>query len=338
MSPEEVEVIREEYYQLFKPIFFPELPVKYDILEFFASLLRVVGMEDRGWDPFLESRSILEDLNTVMQMDLPEDGFPNANATKWRMGLFMYSHMIEMDAPYEVVTNLLRYHLGKGYNPNPYFEFLNKDERKRLKNQGMIYPLTKIKIIKMLSKEANLPLGDAFDKFFVPNLRNAISHSDYVMTDDEFRVRNGTGAWGAYSIPLAELDEVVTRCKLFYSMFFATEYTARQMWGGTASRVLPYDLPYKGLLEILTDDQKVMCGFKVHWPNGSDSIYRRTEDGIDMVNCMLAMDRNTVELMVGMYARNPGTFSPLVEANANPVYSAVEGREGPLIWPGDGSV
>lgn len=333
-----IEQIREEYYQLLKPLFFPELPVQYDIMEFFASLLRVVGMEDRGWDPFLESRAILEDLNTVIQMDLPEDGFPNANATKWRMGLFMYSHMIEMDAPYEVIANLLRYKLGKGYNPNPFFQFLNKQERNRFKNQGLIYPTTKIKIINMLSKEAGLGFEEAFGKFFNPRLRNAISHSDYVVTETEFRVRNGTGAWGAYAISLDELDEIMTRCKAFYSTFFGIEYTAREMWGGTSDRVLPYDLPYKGLLEILVDQKKVMCGFKVHWPNNSESTYRRTEDGIEMINCMLAMQRNSVDLMVGLYAQRPGKFSPLVEADADPIYTAVEGRSEPVTWPGDGSI
>lgn len=162
MSPDAVEAIREEYYQALKPLFFPELPVQHDIVNLFASLLRVVGMEDRGWDPLLESRATLEDLNSIMQMELSEEDFPDPEMTKWRMGLLMYSHMVEMDAPYEMIANLLRFGLGYGYSPNPFYQFLNSDERKRFARQG-IFPSGKIKIIKKLAKEASLSIGDVFD-------------------------------------------------------------------------------------------------------------------------------------------------------------------------------
>ncbi|MEP9353869.1 hypothetical protein ABLE93_09750 [Xanthobacter sp. KR7-65] len=337
MTPEEVEATRERYYQVLKPIFFPELPAKHDIINFFASLLRVVGMEDRGWDPLLESRATLEDFNTIMQMELPADGFPSAEMTKWRLGLVMYSHMVEMDAPYEIIANLLRFQLGYGYNPNPYYQFLSKDEKKQFSKRG-IYPIGKIKIIKKLSKELGVQVGDIFDEFYNQKLRNAISHSDYIFTDMDFRVRNGTGSLGAYAIPLEKLNETITRCKAFYSRFFGIEHAARHIFGEWAKKALPYDPYYKGLLEVLADKDGTMCGFRIHWPNGTDSTYRRTEDGIEMVNCMLAMQKNTIDLMVGLYARKPGSFSPLVEDGAQPIYSKREGDDRPLDWPGDGSL
>lgn len=337
MTPENVETVREKYYRAFRPVFFPENPTKHNIVDFFASLLRVVGMEDRGWDPLLESRATLEDLNAIMQMELPRDVFPSSEMTKWRMGLVMYTHMVEMDAPYEVITNLLRFQLGLGYSPNPYYQFLNKDEKKQFAKRGL-YPAGKIKIIKQLSKELGVNVGDIFDDFYDPKLRNAISHSDYIFTDSHFRVRNGTGAWGAYVIPLEKLYETITRCKVFYSTFFEIERAARHSFGGIAKKALPYDAHYKGLLEVLADNDGTMCGFRVHWPNGSESTYRRTEDGIEMINCMLAMQHNTIEFMVGMYAQKPGTFSPLVEQDSQPIYTKREGDDAPLNWPGDGAV
>lgn len=337
MTPQDVDEVREKYYRVLKPLFFPELPAKHDIINFLASLLRVVGMEDSGWDPLLESRATLEDLNAIMQMELPEDGFPTADKTKWRMGLWMYSHMVEMDAPYEVITNLLRFHLGYGYSPNPYYQFLNKNEKKQVARRG-IYPIRKIKIIKQLSQELGVSVGDMFDDFYDPKLRNAISHSDYIFTDTHFRVRSGTGAWGAYSISLEKLDEIITRCGAFYSTFFGIEHAARHSFGGISKKALPYDPHYKGLLEVLADKDGTMCGFCVHWPNGSDSTYRRTEDGIEMVNCMLALQQNRIEFMVGLYAQKPGSFSPLVEDGAQPIYTKREGNDASLEWPGDGSV
>lgn len=337
MTPDRVEEVREDYYQALKPIFFPELPMKHDVICFFASLLRVVGMEDRGWDPLLESRAMLDDLNHIMQIELPGDVFPDTNMTSWRMGLLMYSHMVEMNAPYEVIMNLLRFNLGYGYSPNPFFDFLTENQQKQFARRG-ISPAEKIKLIKKLSEEAGLSIGDVFDGFYNPKLRNAISHSDYIITDSNFRVRSGTGAMGAFAIPLEELNETITRCQAFYSTFFGIEKNARYAFGSSAGRTLPYDPVYKGMMEVLADDEGLMCGFKVHWPNGSDSSYRRTDTGIDMVNCMVVPDKGTIEPMVGMYARKAGKFSPLVEEGAEAIYSERETKSGPLNWPGDGSV
>ncbi len=184
MTDEDMEEVRQQYVDCLQPLFFPEDPVGNDIVKFFASLLRIVGMEDKGWDPFLESRATLEDLNAIMQTDLPKEKFPDADMTIWRMGLLMYSHIVEMDAPYEVITNLLRFRLGKGYSPNPYYMFLKSKKKKQFKKSGL-YPKQKIEIIKNLSSDAGLTVGDIFDDFYNGELRNAISHSDYVMRAPE---------------------------------------------------------------------------------------------------------------------------------------------------------
>jgi hypothetical protein len=324
MTEKEVEATRQKYIDALQPIFLPEDPVSNNIVKYFASLLRIVGLEDKGWDPYLESRAILEDLNAILQAELSDSIFPDKNLTIWRMGLLMYSHIVEMDAPYEVITNLLRFRLGKGYSPNPYYMFLDREQKKRFKRSG-IYPKQKIEIIKRLSSEAGLPIGEVFDDFYNGKLRNAISHSDYILTDEQFRCRNGTGAVGAFSMPLEKLNEIITKSKLFISTFFGLEFSARECWGQKKHQAIPYDPVYKGLMEVLVNDDNLMCGFKIHWPNNSESVYRRTMDGIDMANCMLDMKNSTIEFFVGLYARNPGVFSPLVEMDGIPSYTAVEG-------------
>jgi hypothetical protein len=57
-----------------------------------------------------------------------------------------------------------------------------------------------------------------------------------------------------------------------------------------------------------------------------------------MDNCMLDMKGNTIEFMVGQYACEPGTFSPLVESGSEPIYTKRDGEDAPLNWPGDGSI
>ena len=103
-SPAEAknEAIRKRYEDILSPIFFPEEPTKHDIKLFFSSLLRVAGMEDRGWDPFAESRAVIGDIYAIMQMQLSAERFADPELTTWRVGLMLYSHIIEMSAAYEV--------------------------------------------------------------------------------------------------------------------------------------------------------------------------------------------------------------------------------------------
>ena len=326
---------RDEYCEILKPLFLPNDPVSHDIINYFASLLRVVGMEDGGWDPYAESRATLGDLDSFFKIKLPEDRFPDLNATHLRIGLLLYSHVVEMDAPYEVLTNLLRFRLGRGYNPSPFFEFLKDKEKKRFSKSG-ISTGRKIEIIEQLSAEAGLAdVGTIFDYFYDNHLRNAIGHSDYILTADDFRCRGGVSGARAFRIPYGELDGTLTAAKAFIAAFFQMELSARQVWGLEKQKAVPYDPHYKGLMEVLVDDQDVMCGFRIHWPNESQSTYRRSDRGIEMVNCSVDPQCAKISLFVGQYAQQAGEFSPLVERHAKPLYSKLEGCHIVPTWPTD---
>ena len=225
MTEDDIEAVRDRYVETLVPLFLPDDPVSNDIVRYFASLLRIVGMEDRGWDPHLESRAILEDINSLLQMKLPDD-----QLTTWRLGLLFYSHIVEMDAPYEVLTNLLRFRLGKGYSPNPYYTLLPEKERKRA-GKSSLSPKRKIEILRALGTEAGIPVAEMIDEFYDSKLRNAISHSDFVLTPEQFRCRGGPGAFRAFSIPLERLNEVITKAKVFISTFFSLEAKARKHLG-----------------------------------------------------------------------------------------------------------
>jgi hypothetical protein len=331
MTEDEIETIRDRYSKTLTPLFLPEDPISNDIVRYVASLLRIVGMEDAGWDPHLESRALLEDLNSLLQIALPKERFPESTLTTWRLGLLFYSHIVEMDAPYEVLTNLLRFRLGKGYSPNPYYMFLSDKEKKRRGNLRFS-PKRKIEILRKLGNEAGIPVAELFDEFYDSNLRNAISHSDFILTSENFRCRGGSGPWRAFSLPLERVNEVITKAKVFVMTFFGLDREARQIWGTHKQRAIPYDGTYKGLIEVLVDVDDLLCGFKVHWPNNSESVYRRTADGIEMTNCMLDLKNATIQLMVGLYARKPGTFSPLVEEMQSPVYTPLEGTGQIPAW------
>jgi hypothetical protein len=104
-------------------------------------------------------------------------------------------------------------------------------------------------------------LGNIFDDFYDNKLRNAIAHSDYILTDEDFRCRGGLSGIKAFKIGYEQLDKKLLAAKAFIAAFFQIELLARQVWGLRKSQAIPYDPHYKGLMEILVDDHDVMCGF-----------------------------------------------------------------------------
>lgn len=264
MKENDIEAVRDRCVKTLTPLFLPKDPISHDIVRYFASLLRIVGMEDAGWDPHLESRALLDDLNSLLQIEFPKDRFSDRDLTTWRLGLLFYSHIVEMDAPYEVLTNLLRFRLGKGYSPNPYHLFLSDKEKKRYKN-SRISPKVKIAILRKLGNEAGIPVAELIDEFYDSDLRNAISHSDFILTSESFHCRGGSGAWRAFSLPLERVNEVITKAKVFAGTFFGLEREARRIWGTHKQHAVPYDATYKGLMEVLVDADDLLCGFKIHW-------------------------------------------------------------------------
>jgi len=329
MPEQRNKAVRDRYITLMSPLFFPDEPTKPDIIQLFASLLRINGMEDKGWDPYSESRAIIDDLCALMQVDLPEEKFTNKNLRAWRLRLLLYNHIVEMSAPYEVLTNLLRLRIGKGYSPTPYDDSLTKKELKQSKKNG-IYLKKKIEIIKRLCDEDSLHVGDIFDEFFDAKFRNAIAHSDFTFVDDGFRCRNDN-FMHSFQMSFEQVDDLIMKATAFIGSFFSLERKARLHWGKYAGKSMAYDPHLKGVMEVLVNGEGLMTGFKVHWPNGSDSIYRRTPEGIEMTNCMAATQHATLELCVGMYAQQQSEFSLLVESGEEPIYTPMENST-PTVW------
>ncbi len=335
MTDSEIEAIRARYIGTLAPLFFPDDPISNDIINYFSSLLRIVGMEDGGWDPHLESRALLEDLNSIFMLELPAESFPDPGLTTWRLGLLFYSHIVEMDAPYEVLANLLRFRLGKGYSPNPFFIFLTEKEQKK-KGSKRLSPSRKIEILKRLGDDAGVQVSALLNEFYDSDLRNAIAHSDFIITEDSFRSRGGSGGVRPLSVPLERLNEIITKAKVFIGTFLGLDVEARRFWGERKGQGIPYDARYKGLMEVLVDDKDLMVGFNVHWPNNSESLYRRTPQKVEMTNCMLNLRAATLDLNVGLYARQPGPFSPLVERDHHPKYTFLDGVTERPMWPSSG--
>lgn len=316
-----------------------------DPVEYAASLLRMGGLEDAGWDTLLESEQTLQDLTNLMGSELPPAKFCNPDHTRLRLRLLAYAHLVEMDAPYEIIANLCRVKAGQDCTILPFHDHSKINTRptplkpgKKPKRASPIHPAMKIDKIKALSKAAGVPeVGEVFSEFYFPVIRNSINHSDYIIHGAEFRLRKSHFPTDdpqpvlSQVIPIRRLELIIDKAFSFYNAFFGLERAARQWFSTMKGKAIPYDLPLKGLLEFLLDGDGLLCGFKVHWPNRSESTYRRTAAGSDATNLHLAL--KGVHMFVGEYPRDHDSFSRLVERGKQPQYTPAEGSTEPLRWP-----
>ncbi len=335
----------EHYNKALKPLFAGEAV---DPLEYACALLRIGGLEDQGWDTLPESFETLRDFTLLAHSELPAEQFRDIEKTRLRLHLVSYAHLIECDAPYDIIANLCRVKAGQPSSILPFWDEADYQRRQKqaAKNPHKLLtesrppsPATKIRIIKEHARHAGIPeVGAAFDDFYFPAIRNAIDHSDYVIHGDEFRMRKGrvltddAAPVESAIVPLTRLRAIIDGAYAFYNTFFTLHEQARRWFSTIKGKAIPYDHQLKGLLEFLVDDNGLLCGWKVHWPNGTESSYWRSTEGSQPMNIRPHIDE-PMEMFVGEYHKDHEPFSRLVARGDTPVYTPLEGSTEPPRWP-----
>jgi hypothetical protein len=144
-------------------------------------------------------------------------------------------------------------------------------------------------IVELATKAGEMDLVSELNYVFDDKLRNAIAHSDYVLTDDQLRRESGP----ASAIPLTEVDRKLNHTFRFLSGLLKAvnnmKYALRR-----ARKYHKWE-NYE-VLELLADENGVY-GFNVHFSNGNKSTFSRTKDGVMQINLRTS---NGVGFMVGM--------------------------------------
>jgi hypothetical protein len=331
---------KDYYFNLLLPLFDSTYRKTVDSLfEYVCCLVRPTGIQMEGWDPLIESTELVTNLTALSRMELAGDAFPNPERTRARIALVSYCHLTEVDFFYELIVNLLRVRCGEKFQMMPFHDLAKPVKHK---STGFIEkylppnPTKKIARIGELSRKAGLPdVGAVWAEIHYGDIRNAVFHADYTLTDTEFRMMKGrySSSKGYLTpvVPLADLEAIFMRTFAFYSALLAHHKRARLAFADFKDKALPYDLHYKGLVEFLYDGAAV-SGVRVYWPNGSISELSRTDKEAVSLNVSPDPD-GSINFMVGLYASKPGMFSPLVEHDARPVYTPAPGRTQPPYWP-----
>jgi hypothetical protein len=256
--------------------------------EVLCAVLRVSGMQDADWDPFEESQSAFEDYNALLRLD--SDVLSPAG--RWRIGLLMYCQAVEMTAPQEFLANLLRVLSGEKYHIKPFGSLGRANKKKAFSWVPPSAPV-KYRELKRLAAKCNQSvLEDYIDQFFNEDIRNAFSHSDYVLSGNHFR-------WTESGLPqqlsLETVNLTVRNCFRFFS---ALLWLHNQVL--TDLKALPqfHKWPNYEVLELLSDEKR-LHGFSVHFSNGTKAAYSRTPRGVECTNVLIEPD-GSINFMVGL--------------------------------------
>lgn len=260
-----------------------------------CTLLRVGGWHSEHWDPFEESILAFDELNWLLAQASAHRG----DACATRVKLLIYCQAIEMTAPHVILANLLRVAGGEPYVVDPFADLVRRPKKTPLL---AIPPSAKKKFdwIKKIAADAGEHrLQEIVDSFFDDRVRNAFSHSDYILADDAFR-------WTESGVPADimrnKLHDKLQCCFAFYGALLA----AHRSWllGIGRLRRFHKQAGYE-VLELLRDEGGAACGFKLHFSNGEVALYRRTRAGSQPLNVLPQPD-GTVNFFSGLLdAREP---------------------------------
>ncbi|MBI4686027.1 MAG: hypothetical protein HY755_12660 [Nitrospirae bacterium] len=310
-NPIDINEIQKDYIEYLDSIF--KRAFDADPFGTLCTLLRVGGMSYKNLDPFEESKKAFEDYNWLSQKAHSE----RSDISSLRVALLMYCHAIEMTAPHVMLANLMRCIAGQSYIIGP-FDHLKRSKKNKI--YEYIPPSATIKfkeIRKLASSIEEKKLVDIIDSFFDNRVRNAFSHSDYIITDDHFRWTEGGLS---QEIELDKLGEKINLCLQFFGCFMIRHKDWLKAFGSLRRF---HKWPQYEVLEILSSKEDGAFGFNVHFSNGNKATYTRQLSERRAINLTFDQD-GRINFMVG----NLDALEKIWKVNGHPVtdWDALEGQ------------
>lgn len=144
--------------------------------EFLLTLFRIRGTDNRGigdaYETTLRAMPLLYEVHNKTE---------NYEAAR-HLQLWIYGHIVEASEPYEILSNLVNVSLGERFSGQfyPY----------KVRENKPVSPGTKIAQIERAAIRAGIPeVVTPLKEIWDQNLRNAISHSDYILHGSDVLTR-----------------------------------------------------------------------------------------------------------------------------------------------------
>ena len=215
----------------------------------FAVLGMDSGMEEAGWQPIGEAQAFVQDLLGLINGPLHQHA-------KVRTALLLYCHIIEANFIYHCLYNLLL--TVEGQAPPKVFGFLDK-------YKNGIPPNVSVKIGEIKAKAIEhkfLDINAIFDQIVRPEIRDAFLHSDYILIEDELRLKHRGSQYARIRLP--EVLELVQKTVDWFNLFMGLLAASRRSFPKghrIAGRKSPSGQNL-GSVEVLVDERGLATGFK----------------------------------------------------------------------------
>jgi hypothetical protein len=210
------------------------------------------GMEDAGWQPIAESVTFVRELVSLINTPLHDH-------TKARLALVVYCHITEANFLYHDVFNLL---LAADGQPPNVFNFTHKVQNG--KPPSVNAKLADIKAT--ADRMGHAAIAAMFDEIWKPAIRNAVFHSDYVLFENELRIKHRVSQIA--KIPLGQVSDLLQKTlHLFEAVLDVREKGLRSFPKGhrITGRKSPkgHDL---ASIDVTVDENGWACGFSTSEP------------------------------------------------------------------------
>ena len=162
------------------------------------------GMEDIGWQPIHETQLLMRDIVSIINIPLNQ-------YTQIRLMLLLYCQITESNYLYHVLYNMFLCIESK--EPPKVFNFLDQ-----FKNGSPPSVKSKVKQICAKSKKlGHIEISKILNLIFDSSLRNAISHADFILFEDELRLKHGSEV---KKIKLSKVNNLIQNALIFFDTFF----------------------------------------------------------------------------------------------------------------------
>ncbi|WP_158932374.1 hypothetical protein [Acidisphaera sp. S103] len=189
-------------------------------LDFAASLSgEFRGMQDAGWSTTITANEVFDELSILSQKTQP------ISKAEFRVMLMLYCQLSEAGGFYESLKNIMGVVTLKPYLLWPFKDLV----RVKKTSARITGPNANATFRDLASSAKSIGLSRLsflLEDAFRDDIRNGVSHADYVLWGDELRLRNRNGGHPD-KLSIEEINEALTRGMGFFEIL--RDYNAASM-------------------------------------------------------------------------------------------------------------
>lgn len=168
------------------------------------------GLQDAGWSTTITANEVSEELSSMLAKRM------QISRSEMRIILMLYCQLSEAGGVYEGLKNIIGVLTLKPYILWPFKDLVRTRESPR----RVIGPNANATFRNLAESAKSIGMSQLsilLESAFRDDVRNGVSHADYVIWDDGFRLCNRNGGYGA-RLSFLEINQEITRGSEFFQI------------------------------------------------------------------------------------------------------------------------